>query len=255
MNSRDGIVATADAQERVLIESVCNSLARILLAGGVTPDQIRSSVEKVCAASRLPSPEAVRGVVHLGQNQRLCMELMCHWRRDPDFCGPDGLPCRLRFDGSCRSFVALCDRVSGIRSPREILDLLLAFDAVGLSEDGFIEARTPTFILSRHESGGAIGFDGVLRQVLGYLRVIEYNMFAHRPFIRPRFERSCSVVLPEKLLPVAERFVRERGQDFVDSVDEWLLRQALREEARHGEHEVEIGAGAYFLCLGNERTD
>jgi hypothetical protein len=51
------------------------------------------------------------------------------------------------------------------------------------------------------------------------------------------------------MLPVAERFVRERGQDFIDTVDEWLIRQLSTGGPSDGSG-IEIGAGAYFLHLG-----
>jgi len=49
-------------------------------------------------------------------------------------------------------------------------------------------------------------------------------------------------------LPVFERLVRERGQTFVDVLDEWLERH--RGEPSASQTYIEIGAGAYFLDLG-----
>ena len=250
MESNGWLSTGADASEDDLIEAIIGSLGRILLAGGVKSQQVRSIIERVTLHDRGSEDGRLRGVVHLGSLQRCCMEVMCHWRRDPEFCGSDGLPARIPFEGSKGSFVSLCAKLPSPLSARDVLELLTAFDAVTVSASGMIEARTPTFILSGHSLGAAIAFDGVLKQLLGYLRVIEFNVYAQRPFVRPRFERSCSVVLPAKMIPLAERFVRERGQDFIDSVDEWLMRQSSKNIVEPGACGVEVGAGAYFLDLG-----
>lgn len=254
MDSSGSLSTGADACEDDLIEAIIESLARVLLTGGVTSQQIRAVIERATSHDFSARDGRSRGVVHLGSLQRSCMELICHWRRDPEFCGSDGLPAKIPFEGTKGSFVALCAKLSGSPPPNEVLELLTAFDAVAVSPSGMIEARTPTFILSGRSSGAAIAFDGVLKQLLGYLRVVEFNVHAQRPFVRPRFERSCSVVLPPKMLPLAERFVRERGQDFIDSVDDWLDRQATKYAVEAGAYGIEIGAGAYFLDLGKVRT-
>jgi hypothetical protein len=52
-----------------------------------------------------------------------------------------------------------------------------------------------------------------------------------------------------ELEPIFDQLVRDRGQVFVDSVDEWLERHAGRESAS-GRYR-ELGAGAYFIDLGD----
>ena len=56
--------------------------------------------------------------------------------------------------------------------------------------------------------------------------------------------------MAEELVPVAHRVVRERGQEFIDGIDEWLERQ--REVPSPSGRYVEIGVGAYLLDLGSE---
>ena len=65
---------------------------------------------------------------------------------------------------------------------------------------------------------------------------------------RPRFERACTVTVALELEPIFDRLVRNRGQEFIDSIDEWLERNT-RVESPSGRY-VELGAGAYFVDLG-----
>jgi hypothetical protein len=177
------------------------------------------------------------------------MELMCLWRREPEFCDYQGLPAPLPVRGDRASFEKLVKRIDESLAPDRILKLLSSFRAVRFDEDDRVVAATPTFILSSHDEDKSLAIDGVLKQLVGYVNVVEHNVFSVKPFSVPRFERACTVSLPRTVVPIAQHFVRERGQDFIDSVDEWLIRQSLATSAV-SEMRVEIGAGAYFLNLG-----
>jgi hypothetical protein len=51
-----------------------------------------------------------------------------------------------------------------------------------------------------------------------------------------------------ELEPILDRLVRSRGQEFIDSIDEWLERNT-KVESPSGRY-VELGAGAYLVNLG-----
>lgn len=237
-----------------LLEILLESLMRILQRGGFEGRDVADKLLEVGAKVGAPVSHDDVTRVSLGADQRICMELMCLWRREPEFCDRRGLPAPLPVRGARPSFEMLVKRVNEHLSIDRILALLVSFRAVYLDRNGCVVAATPTFILSSHDSDRALAIDGVLKQLIGYVSVVEHNVFSVKPFTPPRFERSCSVVLPRKMVPVAQRFVRERGQDFVDSVDEWLIRQSIATKSMPGPH-VELGAGAYFLHLGAVELD
>jgi hypothetical protein len=90
--------------------------------------------------------------------------------------------------------------------------------------------------------------DGVLKQLTGFVRVLEHNLLRVPHGERPRFERACSVRVASELMPIFEQYLAERAQVFVDSIDEWLERQRVV-PSKSGVT-TEIGAGAYFLSTG-----
>jgi hypothetical protein len=177
------------------------------------------------------------------------MEAMCLWRRHPNFLGKDGQPRDLQFSGQSGSFSELCRMVAPGRSPTELLDTLTEFGAVRISEKGLICAVTPTFLLGSHKNAGRMATDGVLKQLAGFLRVVEFNVRHSLEGLRRRFERTCTVVVAEEHVPVFERAVQVRGQLFIDALDEWLERH--RDTVSPTGRYVEVGAGAYFVDLGN----
>jgi len=173
------------------------------------------------------------------------MEVMCRWRRDSRFLDDQGLPVSLPQSGGEDSFVGLC-RAAQVKSDVErLVHTLTEFGAVEIAEDGRITPLTPTFILGRGAAGVAV--DGLLKQIAGFLRVVDHNTEVESRSL-PRFERICTVAIADELLPVFERTVRERGQEFIDGLDEWLERHRSVKSAANSYSEV--GAGAYFVDLG-----
>jgi hypothetical protein len=173
------------------------------------------------------------------------MEVMCRWRRDSRFLDERGLPATLPDDGGAVSFHGLC-RAAGARSePALIRETLQEFGAIEAVAGNLLRPLTPTFLLGNGRAD--VAADGLLKQVAAFLRVVDHNT-SRSDHVLPRFERMCTVVIANELLPVFERTVRERGQEFIDGLDEWLERHCSVSSA--SETYVEVGAGAYFVDLG-----
>jgi len=240
----------SDASIEELLASVFLPLIRLLAASGIPRSML---AEILRLASReldaLAGEEESASTVHLGSRQRECMELLCLWRRHKDFLGGDGRPAALAFDGDSSSFTQLCRLVSPERTAPEFLETLCAFEAVKVLADGRISPSTPTFLLGNRDQAGIMAADGVLKQLAGFLRVVDYNVRQSQLGEKRRFERACTVVIAEEYVPIFERAVRERGQVFIDVLDEWLERHRSM-QSPSGRY-AEIGAGAYFVDLGN----
>lgn len=235
---------SANATRAELLEIVAGAWTRILLGVGYDTAEVLQAVTN--SAQHLPVENDARSVT-LGEEQRDCMEVMCAWRRDPRFLGPDGLPRPLVIDGVDDSFETLFALVRKSSDYRKALGLLVQFGAVQLLAGNRVEALTPTFILG---GGGGlpIAADGVLRQLAGYLGAIDHNVNRDTAEASAKFERSCTVALPVEVQAIAERLIAERGQIFIDTVDEHLMRLA-NTPSKSGSY-VEVGVGAYIVNLG-----
>ena len=241
------ISAKSDAGLEELVGELLEPLVRLFMAGGLSADDIRRQVQTAIDRQHFNSDAPAS--LNLGSRQRDCMEVMCVWRRNREFLGTDGLPIALPEGGAGPSFESLC-RASGVASdPHSLLETLKSFGAVKVLTSGHIEAQTPTFLLGNPDSKGEIAADGVIKQIAGFVRSVEHNVLEAPGVGRTRFERACSVVVPAELVPIFERTVRERGQLFVDVLDEWLERH--RDQASPSNQYFEVGAGAYFLDLGS----
>ena len=229
-----------------LVEDVVGLFVDLLITGGTSLDMIKAATAN--ALARSAKMNAATTFTELGSIQRDCMEVMCTWRRDTRFIDQNGDPLRLRQDLGDSSFHALCQRAGCRNETSAILKTLVDFGAVSIDRDQAIVSETPTFLLGRAQEGGRLAVDGVLKELEGFLRVVHRNVCSVSGEQRPRFERSCTVSVAVELEAVFDRLVRDRGQIFIDSADEWLERNVKR-ESESGRY-VELGAGAYFIDLG-----
>ena len=124
------------------------------------------------------------------------------------------------------------------------MQTLLEFGAVSMDEDGRVVSRTPTF-LAGNSAAGLLAVDGVVHQLAGFLQVVHRNVCSVTGTGSTRFERACSVSVAVELEPIFDQLVRTRGQEFIDSIDEWLERNA-KYVSPSGCY-AEMGAGAYFI--------
>lgn len=246
MNKTTAIEISEIRQGQELLNDVVSLFVDLLGAAGASSSMIGHAMSHALSHAAVTKTQAK--FTELGSLQRDCMEVMCAWRRDPRWVDEQGEPKRLEQTAGASSFLELC-ALSGCTHPwPDILAALLEFGAVALDEDQFVISKTPTFLLTRVDEGGRLATDGLLKQLEGYLRVLHRNVLSISGSAKPRFERACTVSVALELEPIFDQLVRTRGQAFVDSVDEWLERNAKRESAS-GRY-VELGAGAYFIHLG-----
>lgn len=231
-----------------LLTLLVASLVRLLQAGGLSRNDITGAVSSALAADDGSSCSVQP--VNLGEVQRDCMEVLCLWRRDPDFLTEDGLPAPLSIAiaGGSRNFHDMCAKARVTTNSSELLATLQAFGAIRMADDNQVIPETPTFLLSAGSGSLKLAFDGVLKQIAGFIRVIEHNVLDADSGNKRRFERACTVVVAEELLPIFERTVASRGQDFIDVLDEWLERHCSTVSPQN--RYVEVGVGAYFVDLG-----
>lgn len=237
----------SDDHSQALLNEVVQRFTDLLIAGGATSPMIRYAINNSmdCAVEGSASTT----FTDLGSLLRDCMEVMCVWRRDLELVGEDGEPLVLRQTGQRPSFETLCKKAGCRHSYVKILHALLEFGAVTQDEVGSIRSQTPTFLLGAAASGGRIATDGLIKQLEGFLQCVHRNVCSVSGSGKARFERACTVTVAAELEPVFDRLVRTRGQEFIDSIDEWLERN-MKFESPSGSY-VELGAGAYFIDLGH----
>ncbi len=87
----------------------------------------------------------------------------------------------------------------------------------------------------------------LLQHVEGFLGSVSFNVIKKSDNSQGRFERACYAWLPADLVPIFERMVEDRGQNFVDGVDEWLVRHRSSPSGHQRNQSRLVGVGAYIV--------
>ena len=174
------------------------------------------------------------------------------WYTDSEFTGPYGVPLDLKFDDIPRkpSFSELVRRYSGDMPARAMLDELLRVGAARLEkESGLIRVLSRVYIPQMLAPESVRHFGMTARN---FMDTLDVNLRKAGPG-KGRFERR--VVADEGMsigdLAEFDAFVRDRGQQFLIEVDDWI---SAKEPPRTDEGKVHAGIGVY-LYVRNESED
>jgi hypothetical protein len=233
------ILATAE----VLLRRVF----RILRGCGISEAELRKmaaaavdEVEKI--------PDAQPGRVTARQ-AIMCCDVVLKWRRDCSFLDEQGAPAPLVLSGHRQAF----DELVRVSAPDADANSLLAtmeeLGVVRITEDRKIELISDSIVACSGQEGSSIASEFVLEHICGFLGSVEFNVFDKPSRAQGRFERACYASVPRELVPVLQQLVNSRGQDFVDVIDEWLARRAIK-TADRGDTLL-VGAGAYLFVREN----
>jgi len=215
------------------------------------------SLSRIAIMTGLSRKEAAR-LAREGKNKKALISSIFNrvtrvlqgWYTDPDFTGPYGVPLDLQFDESARkvSFSELVRRYSGDMPARAMLDELLRVGAARIEgESGLIRVLSRSYIPEKLDPENVRHFGS---QVRCFVDTLDFNMRKAAPG-RGRFERI--VFADEGLIPEDveefDSFLRERGQQLLIELDDWL---AARPRPKEGEPSVHTGVGVYHYIRSEE---
>jgi hypothetical protein len=133
-----------------------------------------------------------------------------------------------------------------------LLEIMVQLGVVRMADASRVELISTSVVACPGKEASTIAGESVLEHICGFLGSVEYNVFDKPSRAKGKFERACYAWVPRKYVPVLEQLVNNRGQDFVDVIDEWLSRRSASLAAT--DDVVLVGAGAYVFVrerLGN----
>jgi len=202
-----------------------------------------------------------------GTNLSRVMRVIAGWNQDPDFTGPYGLPLAVPFEDDPNidtpSFCELVRRHSGDMAARAMLDELLRTDLAELDEDGLIRNTGRTYIPSQLDPAAIERIGKVIGRVADTL---DFNNRATEPGMG-RFERyvETDIGLTQEQYKQFNVYLRQKCQQLLETLDDWLAIQEGRVDARSSEgkprerlprRKLRTGVGIYhFLDEGKPSED
>ena len=216
---------------------------RILRGCGLSLAQLKAMSEQALREVKgIPDAHASRVTA---RQAFMCCDVVLKWRRDYKYLDQEGLPIQLSINGASPSFADLVKAAAPDADPHQLLAAMEELGVVRIAENTKAELISESVVACSGREGSTIASECVLEHICGFLGSVEYNVFDKPSRARGRFERACYASVPSQLVPVLEQLVSARGQDFVDVIDEWLARRALKRPA--GNDSVLVGAGAYVF--------
>jgi hypothetical protein len=183
---------------------------------------------------------------------RTLMEVLHKWHTDPQFVGPYGIPLEIEMNSPRgRSFRELTHFVNPTVNPAEALDELLRLKAVVLSGESHIRAISRALKPVEEMSPAQLEFFG--NALTRLADTVQFNMDQRN--IQKRLEQSVisDHGLPKDVVPVFEKYVRERVMELLVEIDNWLSPYSTK-AAPHDEPAERIGIAVFqFLDKPSER--
>ena len=165
------------------------------------------------------------------------------WYQDPDFIGEDGQPVPLLLEGGPVDFTHLVRRYSGDMPPRTMLEELSRVHAIEQTDDGFIHVLSRTYLPDFDDPAGIHELGAALHDLAATLA---HNLNPDRQGPR-NFQRMVSNArVQARYMPVFRRIVAERGQQLLETLDDWLSAHEANEPGDEAKS-ARTGVGIYYF--------
>ncbi len=170
--------------------------------------------------------------------------VLAGWHQDPIFTGPYGLPLELDFDQGDENFTDLVRKYSGDMPARAMLEELKRVNAVKILPGEKIRALTRSYIPTQVDTAH-IQFMGVAIRDLA--ETLDLNL--NSEIEGGNFERRVwtPTGISPRDVPQFDLLVREKGQEFLESLDNWLTSKETESEDIPESAKVKVGVGVYLF--------
>lgn len=174
---------------------------------------------------------------------RTLMEALHKWHTDPQFVGPYGIPLELEMNSPRgRSFRELIHYVNPAVNPNDALDELVRLRAVVWSGESHIRAVSRALKPVEEMSPAQLEFFG--NALTRLADTVQFNIDPKNA--NKRLEQSVisDHGLPKEIVPVFEKYVRERVMELLVEIDNWLSPYSTK-ETPHSEPAERIGVAVF----------
>jgi hypothetical protein len=174
---------------------------------------------------------------------RTLMEVLHKWHTDPQFVGPYGIPLELEMNSpKGRSFRELVQFVNLSVNPQDALDELVRLRAVVWSGDTHIRAVSRALKPVEEMSPAQLEFFG--NALTRLADTVQFNMDPKNSSKRLEQSVISDHGLPKEIVPVFEKYVRERVMELLFEIDNWLSPYSTK-DSPHAEPPERIGVAVF----------
>lgn len=207
---------------------------QIAYATGIAPERVAHYIE---TNQVLPAADAL--------SSSLMSEVLHKWYTDPQYQGPSGEPLEIEIDArSGPSFNHLVAQLDANASPERVLEELLRGGAITHSGEQRIRVVMRCFIWPK---GGFPLFEYFGVTLAHLIETHEHNL-SSSDAEKKRLERSVFAErgLSKQLVPSFQVFAKDRADQFLSSLDDWLAGQTTSVGKQQSGPRIEAGVNVFF---------
>ena len=223
------------AQDVLQLADSRQSIARLAITTGLTRPEVARLLEQTEAEA-----EALYG--RLSRVGRL----LTGWHLDSDFTGPYGIPYEVAFEAppGRRSFCELVRRYTGDVPAEDMLDELVRIGVVLDLGNGYYRVLSRSYIPSAADPAKfhvmSVAFTDLAKTLDQNLRPDEDHKLFERRVWAP------SGVSPSDAMEF-DGIVKDRGQQFLESLDDWLTDRETKANKSGQQARVRLGVAMYMF--------
>ena len=219
------------AQEDFAHSSRSVTSAKISILSGLQREEVESQQRILESGDYLPN-----------SNLNQITHLLVGWHTNPNYTGPYGLPIELEEKSdSGYDFYTLVNEYSSGIEPGAMLEELVQVGVVERVRNSRIKVLMRAYIPnSLHPDA----LDRMGEVIANFVATLEHNMERTQQG-DGRFERVVYADdgLPAKLMPVFDKLLREKGQQLLVELDNWISLQEIDSSKERGN--IRTGVGIY----------
>jgi hypothetical protein len=157
-------------------------------------------------------------------------EMLASWHQDPAYLDNAGNPSPIKLRGSRPSFRSLAQRAIPKIDEIFLLSELERFGAVAIDESNFVHVKRRSFPIYQDKH---LAIEHTLVTLDGFIRTLRHNL-SSEPFNSDQlFHRiAWNSDFDSREIPALKVRVKRHGQNFLDSLDNWLSRNALSRKGK-----------------------
>ena len=223
------------AQDVLQLPDSRQSVARLAITTGLT----RLEVSRLLTQSEADAEALAGRLSRVGR-------LLTGWHQDSDFTGPYGIPYEVPFDAAPgrRSFCELVRRYTGDVPAADMLDELKRIEAILDLGNGFYRVLARSYIPSAADPAKfhamSVAFTDLAKTLDQNLRPDEDHKIFERRVWAPNGISSVDAL-------DFDAYVKDRGQQFLETLDEWLSSRETEAIKNDVQPRVKVGVAVYMF--------
>lgn len=177
-------------------------------------------------------------------------ELLSVWHQDPKYLDSSGNPLPIKVHGAGRSFYKLAKAVPTM-SASAILRELERAGAVAIDKNHLVHVRMRS--LSVYEDK-RLAIQHTLTSLISFIRTLRHNLDSDPSNSDQLFHRvAWNGDFASRLIPTLKIKVKRQGQSFLESLDNWMMRQtklgSTKRKLRGKRSQIFVGV---YLAVGEK---